>query len=119
MNATVNWQYGTFSLIARHAEEQEPYIVCAFANNRMYIERHTGAGLTTLASKSYDPAPLPTTAEFSMSVDGNAVGCEAYGTDVTASVDGILSHGGIGATVWTPSTGAASAKITSFSVEPI
>lgn len=119
MRASADWKYGTFSLLARYTGENAPYAVCAFANNRIYLERHTGGELQTVAQTPYTPPKLPATADFSMAVSGNTVSCNAYGTGVSAAVAGIPEKGGIGTTVWTPSLHEAQATLSRLTVEPL
>lgn len=119
MDASVDWKYGTFSLLARYTAQYAPYVVCAFSNNRIYLEWHDGEKLETIAYRPYVPPALPAKADFSMSVQGDTVSCSAYGVRVASSVAGISRSGGVGATVWTPSAGEAKAVLTRLAVEPL
>lgn len=119
MSASANWEYGTFSLLARYTGENTPYAVCAFSNNRIYLERHTGERLQTVAFKPYAPPTLPSPANFTMSVQGDGATCSAYGVSVSGSIAGVSRSGGIGATVWTPSTGSAKATLSRLMVTPL
>jgi len=119
MNASAEWKYGTFSLLARYTAQYAPYVVCAFSNNRIYLERHDGEKLETIAYKPYAPPALPAKADFSMSVQGDTASCSAYGVRVAGSVAGISRSGGVGATVWTPSAGEAQAILTRLAVESL
>ncbi len=109
---------GTFSIIARYTGNDAPYAVCAFSDDRIYLEQHTGTELTKLASSPYNPPAAPGTRTVSMTVSGDTASCSAYGIAVSANVSGIPTRGGVGATVWTPSTGSAEVALTRLSVEP-
>ena len=92
-------------------------MVCAYSEDHIYLERHSGDTQTTLARKSYAPPAGPRT--VAMSVDGSTATCSAYGVVVSASVPAIAQAGGVGASVWDPEAGTARATITQFLVRPL
>lgn len=116
-NATITTTSGTFSLIARYTDSDTPYVVCAFSDDRIYLEKHTGTALTKIASSRYTPPPAPGVRTVSMMVNGDTVECSAYGVSSSAYVPGIPDKGGIGATVWTPALGSAHVDLVGLTVE--
>ena len=107
---------GTFSLIARHTETAAPYLVCAFSNDRIYLERHEGSSQTTLASRPYVPSLRART--FAMTVTGPYASCSSGGVVVAATDASISTEGGVGASVWDPEAGTAQATLSAFTVSP-
>lgn len=117
VTATAAIQSGTFSLISRYTKNDAPYVVCAFSEDRIYLERHTGTVLTKLASSPYNPPKLPSSRTVSMTIEDGDTTCSGYGVSVHAYVPDIPARGGIGATVWTPGFGNAHAAISRLHVE--
>jgi peptidoglycan/xylan/chitin deacetylase (PgdA/CDA1 family) len=116
LSADVKELTGTFSLVARHTENEKPYLVCAFAEDRIYLERHTGENQVTLKST---PFARPAIAfSPSMTVKGGTAACSANGTSVSAPVS-VTTAGGAGVIVWTPEANQAAASITRVSVESL
>lgn len=113
------WKNGTISLLARHTEASAAYAVCAFSQDRIYLEEHTGEAQVTLASAPYVPPALPGTVSLSMSVSGTYATCSAYGQTVSASIHSVPLHGGIGVSVWDPENGTADANITNINVHSL
>lgn len=119
VDASFDWNAGTVSLIARHTEANQPYVTCAFSQDRIYLERHTQDSHVALARSDYKPPKLPTTAHVSMSVLGSVASCTAYGVTVSASVPDIDSNGGIGVSVWDTPLHTAAATLRTLSVRPL
>jgi len=119
IRATARVENGTVSLIARHVAPDEPYIVCAFAGDRIYLERHRGQEQETLSRVDYAPPQEPATWGIAMEVRGNTARCSAYGTAVESTITGVSESGGIGASVWDPNLGDAKVALTTFSAEPL
>ncbi|HEX8946661.1 MAG TPA: polysaccharide deacetylase family protein [Candidatus Paceibacterota bacterium] len=120
IDAKAEWQAGTISLVARHTEGSKPYLVCAFSQNRIYLERHEqGAPIVTLAFTPYTPPKLPTQATVSMTVNGPHTTCSAYGASVSADAPGISAHGGIGISVWDTPLDTARILLTRLSVSAL
>ncbi len=117
--ANARLDVGTLSLIARHTKNSLPYPVCAFSDNRIYLELHSGQTQSAFASTAYAPPTTPTTVRAAMAVTGNIVSCSAYGKSVHMDLPEISSTGGVGASVWDPTAGAARMTLTRFSIQPL
>jgi peptidoglycan/xylan/chitin deacetylase (PgdA/CDA1 family) len=116
VSAQVTGNNGTVSLAARYAGSAAPYLVCAFSNDTIYLERHSGEAQSTIAKARYAP-PANGDLSVSMSVDGKAASCGAYGVTVSGSAGGIRA-GGIGVLTWDPEPGTARTTVTSMDAAP-
>ncbi|MHB8660414.1 MAG: polysaccharide deacetylase family protein [Minisyncoccota bacterium] len=119
MSANAHIDVGTLSLIALHTKNSTPYPVCAFSGNRIYLELHSGQTQTTFTGVPYTPPAPPATVQVAMTVNGNTVSCGAYGKSVQMNLPEIQLTGGVGASVWDPTAGAARVTLTQFSVQPL
>jgi peptidoglycan/xylan/chitin deacetylase (PgdA/CDA1 family) len=119
LSASVTITHGTISLIARHAETDMPYLVCAFSSDHIYLEKHASDTQVTVASAHYAPPALPGTYRVTMRVAGSEASCGAYGVTVRARIPDVSSRGGIGVSIWHPQNGHADASLTSLSASSL
>jgi peptidoglycan/xylan/chitin deacetylase (PgdA/CDA1 family) len=119
LRALARIENGTVSLIARRTESDEPYAVCAFSGDSIYLERHIGQVQETLARQRYAPPPEPAMRQVSMSVTGDTARCSAYGVTVASQVPSVPSEGGVGVSMWDPSAGDAQAELVQLAAEPL
>lgn len=118
--ATAFIESGTISLLARYTTYDAPYAVCAFSEDRIYLERHTGEALVKVASRPYAPPPLPSERTVSMEVSGpGQVVCSSGGVSASAFVPGIPATGGVGLTMWTPQHGSSKGTVTALQAESL
>jgi hypothetical protein len=108
---------GTLSLIARHTETDAAYFACAFSDDHIYLERHSGEAQVTLAEQKY--APSAGERAVSMTVDGTRASCSADGVTVSGTSSLVATHGGVGLSVWDPENGTARLSLTHFAVSPL
>lgn len=117
VSASVADNYGTVSLAARYRGSTAPYLVCAFSDTRIYLERHAGETQSTIAKAPYAP-PKNGAISVSMAVLGNSTTCSAYGVSVSGDAGGIRA-GGIGILTWDPEPGTAHTTVTRLDATPI